>query len=311
MLLQAHVALPRFLSHASKPQNQYVTIKRSAHLLYISLPFPHFLSSHTKPRTWPSCFISSGISHFVITNMTNKGDIESAWGKNNADQLYPMMLESPQLRWAFIRKVYAILCLQMLLTTVVAAVVVFFRPIPDFIAHTSAGLAVYIVICVLPFILLCPLYCFHKRHPLNMFLLMLFTISIALTVGLACAFTKGKIILEAAILTSVVVVSLTLYTFWAVKRGSDFSFLGPFLFASLLVLIAFGLIQIFFPMGKMTVAIYSGLAALIFCGYIVYDTDNLIKRFSYDDYVWASVSLYLDIVNLFLSLLTIFSIVDN
>lgn len=56
--------------------------------------------------------------------------------------------------------------------------------------------------------------------------------------------TTGKIILEAAILTSVVVVSLTLYTFWAVKRGSDFSFLGPFLFASFLVLMAFGLIQV-------------------------------------------------------------------
>lgn len=84
--------------------------------------------------------------------MTNKGDIESAWGRNNADRLYPMMLESPQLRWAFIRKVYAILCFQMLLTTAVAAVVVFVRPIPDFIAHTSAGLAVYIVICILPFI---------------------------------------------------------------------------------------------------------------------------------------------------------------
>lgn len=69
--------------------------------------------------------------------------------------------------------------------------------------------------------------------------------------------------------------------------------------------------QIFFPLGKITVAVYSGLAALIFCGYIVYDTDNLIKRFSYDEYVWASVSLYLDIVNLFLSLLTIFNAADS
>ncbi|KAB1218121.1 BI1-like protein [Morella rubra] len=290
----------------------------------------------------------------------NKGDVESAGANNhnhpNDDQLYPMMLETPQLRWAFIRKVYVILCMQMLLTTAVAATVVFFRPIPDFLVHTRAGLPVYIVICILPFIrnflyiiltcplfffsffffsyfrklvvgfgaffltlsctcllyiVLCPLYCYHKRHPLNTFLLMLFTISIALIIGLACAFTKGKIILEAAILTSVVVVSLTLYTFWAVKRGHDFSFLGPFLFASLLMLICFGLIQIFFPLGKITTAIYSGLAALLFCGYIVYDTNNLIKRFSYDDYVWASVSLYLDIINLFLSLLTLLGIADS
>lgn len=52
--------------------------------------------------------------------------------------------------------------------------------------------------------------------------------------------------------------------------------------------------------------IYGGLAAIIFCGYIIYDTDNLIKRYSYDEYIWAAVALYLDIINLFLALLTIF-----
>ena len=54
----------------------------------------------------------------------------------------------------------------------------------------------------------------------------------------------GKIILEAAILTAVVVVSLTAYTFWAAKRGHDFNFLGPFLFAAIMVLMVFSLIQV-------------------------------------------------------------------
>jgi FtsH-binding integral membrane protein len=51
--------------------------------------------------------------------------------------------------------------------------------------------------------------------------------------------------------------------------------------------------------------IYGGLSAIIFSGYIVYDTDNLIKRYSYDEYIWASVALYLDVVNLFMALLQI------
>ena len=54
----------------------------------------------------------------------------------------------------------------------------------------------------------------------------------------------GKVILEAAILTAVVVLSLTAYTFWAARRGKDFSFLGPFLFASLMILLVFGFIQV-------------------------------------------------------------------
>lgn len=54
----------------------------------------------------------------------------------------------------------------------------------------------------------------------------------------------GKIIMLAVILTTVVVVSLTAYTFWAVKRGQDFAFLGPFLFAASLMLLAFALMQV-------------------------------------------------------------------
>ncbi|KAL5542016.1 hypothetical protein UlMin_009726 [Ulmus minor] len=241
----------------------------------------------------------------------DKGDIESGWNNyNNNDQLYPMMLESPQLRWGFIRKVYAIISMQLLLTVAVGAAVVFYRPIPEFFVKTTYGLVAYIAIIIFTFILMIPLYFYHKRHPVNYLLLALFTIAIAFSVGLSCAFTKGKIVLEAAILTSIVVVSLTLYTFWAVKRGHDFSFLGPFLFASLMVLMVFALIQIFLPLGKLTLMIYSALAAVIFCGYIIYDTDNMIKRYSYDDYIWAAVALYLDVVNLFLSLLTILRLTD-
>ncbi|PPR84797.1 hypothetical protein GOBAR_AA35917 [Gossypium barbadense] len=52
-----------------------------------------------------------------------------------------------------------------------------------------------------------------------------------------------KVILESVILTAVVVVALTLYTFWAARRGHDFNFLGPFLFGAVIVLMVFSLIQ--------------------------------------------------------------------
>lgn len=54
----------------------------------------------------------------------------------------------------------------------------------------------------------------------------------------------GKVILESAILTTVVVLSLTLYTFWAAKKGYDFNFLGPFLFGAIIVLMVFAFIQV-------------------------------------------------------------------
>ncbi|KAL3648813.1 Protein LIFEGUARD 2 [Castilleja foliolosa] len=237
------------------------------------------------------------------------------WGKDDVESarqpLYPMMLESPELRWSFIRKIYTIVSIQLLLTIAVAALVVTVHPISHFFTSTKVGLVVYILLVITPLIVLCPLHTYYQKHPVNYILLGIFTVSLAFAVGLTCSFTSGKVILEAVILTAVVVVSLTLYTFWAAKRGHDFNFLGPFLFGALVVLMLFGLIQIFFPMGKISTMIYGCLAAIIFCGYIIYDTDNLIKRYTYDQYIWAAVALYLDVINLFLALLNILRAADS
>lgn len=54
----------------------------------------------------------------------------------------------------------------------------------------------------------------------------------------------GRIVLEALVLTSAVVLALTGYTFWASKKGKDFSFLGPILFTSLVVLLVTSFIQV-------------------------------------------------------------------
>eukprot|EP00252_Welwitschia_mirabilis_P020173 TRINITY_DN4889_c0_g1_i1.p1 TRINITY_DN4889_c0_g1~~TRINITY_DN4889_c0_g1_i1.p1 ORF type:complete len:304 (-),score=-5.45 TRINITY_DN4889_c0_g1_i1:160-1071(-) len=227
--------------------------------------------------------------------------------ESNSSALYPgISVSENALRWSFIRKVYGIISIQLLFTVVVASVVVSIPSVPKFFVTTGAGFALYIFLLILPFILLCPLYAYSQSHPLNLVLLGFFTAAISFAVGLSCSFSSGKTVLEALLLTAVVVVSLTFYTFWASRRGQDFSFLGPILFVSIIILIAFGLIQAFFPLGKISTTIYGALAALIFSAYIVYDTDNLIKRYTYDEYIWASVALYLDVLNLFLSLLTIF-----
>ncbi|KAE9611469.1 hypothetical protein Lal_00011615 [Lupinus albus] len=228
------------------------------------------------------------------------GDLES-----QRKPLYPMMAESPELRWSFVRKVYSIIAIQLIATIAVGYFVVAVPPVANFFSNSGVGIAVYIVIAFIPLLTLFPLASYYQSHPVNYILLAIFTISLAFTVGLSCAYTDEKIVLQAVILTAVVVIALTLYTFWAASRGHDFNFLGPFLFGALFVLIFFGIVQILFPLGSLSTMIYGCVGAIIFCGYIVYDTDNLIKRYSYDEFIWASVSLYLDIINLFLTLLSI------
>ncbi|CAJ1962331.1 unnamed protein product [Sphenostylis stenocarpa] len=234
---------------------------------------------------------------------TEELDIESG------ETLYPgLSLGENQLRWGFIRKVYGILSVQIVLTTVVSLVTVFYSPINDLLKGNSSLL---LVLLFLPFIFLIPLLKYQQKHPHNYIFLGLFTVSISSTIGVTCANTDGKIVLEALILTSAVVSSLTAYAFWASKKGKDFSFLGPILFTSLFTLFLTGMMQMFFPLGPTAHAIYGAIGAMIFSGYIVYDTDNLIKRFTYDEYIGASVTLYLDILNLFLSILRVLREANN
>ncbi|KAJ9700185.1 hypothetical protein PVL29_005824 [Vitis rotundifolia] len=233
---------------------------------------------------------------YGFTSVSSKGDLEEG-------TLYPgLSYGENELRWGFIRKVYGILAAQILLTTLVSSFTVLYTPL-NLLLRGNSGLLLFLIF--LPFILLWPLHVYQQRHPLNLIFLGLFTVSMSLTVGVSCAKTDGRIVLEALILTSAVVSSLTGYTFWASKKGKDFSYLGPILFSSLIILILTGFIQTFFPLGSTSVAVYGGLSAIIFSGYIVYDTDNLIKRFTYDDYIWASVALYLDILNLFIAIMEI------
>ncbi|XP_058737950.1 protein LIFEGUARD 4-like [Vicia villosa] len=230
-----------------------------------------------------------------------KGDIEAGIYQGG---LYPSMIESPELRWGFIRKVYTIVSIQLLFTAGFASLFVFFPPARDFVRYNQFRIVVLIVAVIFTFIFLFALSKYYNKHPVNLILLGLYTLCMSVTVGFVCAFAKSMIVLEAALLTGVVVLCLTLYTFWGVKRGQDFSFLGPFLFASLMVLFTFGLIQMFFPLGPIGRMVYAGLGALLMCGFIVYDTCDLIKRYSYDDYVWAAIAIYGDVINLFIYILT-------
>ena len=57
--------------------------------------------------------------------------------------------------------------------------------------------------------------------------------------------------------------------------------------------------------------LHGAFGALLFSGYIIYDTYNIMNRMGPDDWVMACVELYLDVINLFLSILEIFSSSSN
>jgi hypothetical protein len=64
-----------------------------------------------------------------------KGDIEAGMPQG----LYPSMIESTELRWGFIRKVYTIVSIQLLITAVFASIFIFFPPARNFARYNDLG----------------------------------------------------------------------------------------------------------------------------------------------------------------------------
>ena len=143
-------------------------------------------------------------------------------------------------------QVYGIIAAQLALTAVVAAFIIFNPPVQQALA---ASLWAQVLLILLSLVGLIPLYIYQDRHPANLVFLGLWTTVMAVSVGMACSFYQPYIVLEAVALTASIVAGLTLYSFYAVRRGVDFSWMGPFVFASLWALIAWGVIQLFFSPG--------------------------------------------------------------
>lgn len=105
--------------------------------------------------------------------------------------------------------------------------------------------------------------------------------------------------IQAFFLTTLIVVSLTLYT---LQSKRDFSAMGAFLSTSLLLLIFGGLIQLF-TANEMFHTVLAIAGAMLFSGFIVFDTHMIMKQLSPEEYIVGVINLYLDIINLFLEIL--------
>ena len=88
---------------------------------------------------------------------------------------------------------------------------------------------------------------------------------------------------------------------YALTSRKDFSFLGGFLMAGILVAFLAGLGAIFLHMPALSLGV-SAMFTLLMCGMILFETSQLVHG-GETNYILATVSLYVSIYNLFLSLL--------
>lgn len=119
------------------------------------------------------------------------------------------------------------------------------------------------------------------------------------------AVTAGiQVVYQALGLTILIFGGLTAYVF---ITKADFSFLRGALFMGLLALIGIGVLGFFinFSFGFSQAITIAGV--LLFVGFILYDTSNILHHYHEDQYAVAAVAIYLDFVILFINLLRLLS----
>lgn len=91
---------------------------------------------------------------------------------------------------------------------------------------------------------------------------------------------------------------------WVLKTKRDFSFMGGFLFAGIVIALIAGLAAVFLQMPALGLAV-SAMVALLSAGLILFETSRIVNG-GETNYVLATVGLYVAIFNLFTSLLSLF-----
>merc|ERR1712071_110621 len=244
------------------------------------------------------CFQIKKKDYLKETTMESQhGDAE------NPNQAF--VFSEKSIRLGFIRKVYSILMLQLVITFGIMSIFVFINDVRQYsMDHPEiyySALGIYIGLAL---ILSC---CgdIRRRAPVNIILLGLLTASMGLMLGSIAAYFSVDEVLYAVGICTFICLALTLFTF---QTKIDFTLTAGSLGVLGLNLLIFGLMAAIWQTQLLNIT-YCVLGTLIFSLYLVVDTQLILGGYRYaispEEYIFAALILYLDIIQLLLFILQI------
>ncbi|XP_055078925.1 protein lifeguard 2-like [Periophthalmus magnuspinnatus] len=214
------------------------------------------------------------------------------------------------VRRVFIQKVYSILMIQLLVTLTIVSFCTFCGPVKDYI-HSNPGWywASYAVFFVTYLILSCcstP----RRKFPWNLIFLAIFTISLSYMTGMLSSFYNTKSVVLCLGITAAVCLLVTLCSF---QTKFDITSYQGVLFVFCMVMFISGLVMAlvlpfnYVPWLDVT---YAVLGAILFTLFLMFDTQLLMGNKQYtmspEEYVFATLNIYMDIIYIFSFFLQIF-----
>ncbi|KAL2888239.1 Protein lifeguard 4 [Ceratocystis lukuohia] len=203
------------------------------------------------------------------------------------------------IRNQFVRKVYAILTAQFIATAITSSLS-FWSEGYKLWVQSHPGLVFVSMFAAIGF--MAATYWKRKSYPMNLVLLSAFTLTEAYTISVIVSFYDIGLVVNATLITAGMFIFLTAF---ACQTTYDFTSWVPYVSGLLWGLILFSFMYMFFPYNSTGELIYGGAAALIFSAYILIDTQMVLRKFHVEEEIAAAITLYLDLINLFLAILRI------
>tara|TARA_B100000575_G_C23142648_1_gene665511 strand:+ start:2882 stop:3691 length:810 start_codon:yes stop_codon:yes gene_type:complete len=214
-------------------------------------------------------------------------------------------------RHKFIQKIYSNLSCMLLITVGICAGFMYNHTLNEFAKTSFANSLIWVSFVLLIGLIIC-ISCnesFVRKSPNDYCILVLFALLQSYMIGVACAISNVNAVFMAAGTTLAITISMTLFAF---QTKYDCTGMGGLLFGALVGIIVMNIINIF--LSSPILHLWLGIGGVIlFTAYLVYDTQLIIGgehkkyQFSEEDHVFATISLYLDILNIFMQLLSLFN----
>ncbi|NXK30088.1 LFG3 protein, partial [Piprites chloris] len=216
-----------------------------------------------------------------------------------------------KVRHTFIRKVYAIISLQLLVTVGIISVFTFVHPVRSFVQNNVAIYYASYAVFVVTYLVLACCQGPRRRFPWNIILLSIFTLALGLMTGTIASMYRTNAVLIAMLITAIVAIIVTIFCFQTKARrdaltwggspsgdtlGSPVTYVSPCLCP----------LPVQVPWLHM---LYAAIGAIAFTLFLAYDTQlvlgNRKNTLSPEEYVFGALTIYTDIIYIFTFLLQI------
>ncbi|KTF95318.1 hypothetical protein cypCar_00028560 [Cyprinus carpio] len=274
---------------------------------YMPPPYPTGPVMYPEPVPVPVSFIPPNLppEETGISKTEESDPDPAAVYPPEEGQVFVSSFEDDTVRKAFIRKVFSVVTIQLLVTFTVVCVFTFSNTVK---AAVQGNIWVYIssyIIFVVVGTCLSVFSKFSRTHPWNLLGLSIVTLSLSYMVGTVASYHDTSAVIIA--LGSTLVISFTIIIFSAQTR-LDFTVCNGILLILSVDLLMFGFFSIFFYSSVLQI-VYGCLGALLYALFLAVDCQLVMGRQTYsldpEEYIYAALIIYLDIIMIFLYILMI------